>query len=161
KRRSPDAASASSACVKSRVTDAGCASRATRRPASRRRSAASERSRSSPVSMAACGYHSSGERSSEERGRIARTFRLGDDELSQEGARMAKGARLSRISGSFDLACLAGALLAGALGCSDGGGAVATPARLRVDDPDLRGAPGDGRLSLSEAIELASGTRSL
>src|SRR5262245_34242531 len=75
---------------------------------------------------------------------------------------MAKGARLSRILGSFDVACIAGALLAGALGCSGGGGgALPTSALLRVDDPDLRGASGDGRLSLSEALELASGARSL
>jgi hypothetical protein len=42
--------------------------------------------------------------------------------------------------------------------CGDRG---ATGAVLTVDDPDSVGAVGDGRLSFSEAIELASGTLSL
>ena len=53
---SPQAASASSECVRSCVTEAGCASKATRRPASGARSAPSARSRSMPNFMVAEAY---------------------------------------------------------------------------------------------------------
>ncbi|MBM4244955.1 MAG: hypothetical protein FJ148_14260 [Deltaproteobacteria bacterium] len=54
----------------------------------------------------------------------------------------------------FAAACLVLVQLA----CGDRG---ATDSVLIVDDPDDLGAVGDGRLSLGEAIELASGTLSL
>ena len=53
---SPQAKSASSECVRSCVTEAGCASKATRRPASGARSAPSARSRSMPNFMVAEAY---------------------------------------------------------------------------------------------------------
>src|SRR5262249_59253497 len=69
-----------------------------------------------------------------------------------------------RMNGSIAAGCIAVAVLACAAGCSDGGGDGALgsrSARIRVDDPDFQGALGDGRLSLSEAIELANGALSL
>jgi hypothetical protein len=48
-------------------------------------------------------------------------------------------------------------LAASCRGCCAAGGAHCGGATLEVDDPEGRGAPGDGRLSLTEALDLAAG----
>lgn len=70
---------------------------------------------------------------------------------------MVRSSRLSRIRRRHAEAAIGAALLALVASCSDGGVGDEAGAILQVDDPDFRGALGDGRLSVAEAIELASG----